>query len=172
MKKELKKEKKTNIWAKPRITSVVINAGVGKLRDDKNIMKIVKDNLKAISGQQAQEKKARKAVAAFKVRAGNLVGLKVTLRGKRRDDFVQRFTQVTLPRVRDFRGISLKSLDGQGNLSVGLTEQVAFPEIEADKVDSVFGLQITFVTSAKNNAEGEKILREAGFPLQKRKLTK
>ncbi|PIT97955.1 MAG: 50S ribosomal protein L5 [Candidatus Andersenbacteria bacterium CG10_big_fil_rev_8_21_14_0_10_54_11] len=156
----------TNSHAVPRITHVVLNVGVGKRRDDKGFMAAVRSDLRAISGQEPHERRARKAVAGFAVRAGNVVGLRVTLRGKRADDFVRRFVGVTLPRVRDFRGLTVSSLDGRGNLSVGVAEQLAFPEINPDKTDSVFGVQVTFATTARSDAEGAVLFRALGFPFR------
>jgi len=156
----------SNIHAVPRVAAVVVNVGVGKNRDNAAHIAAVQQDLKAITGQAAHERRARRAVSGFSVRAGNLVGYRVTLRGKRMEDFIQRFVHVTLPRVRDFRGLSVTSLDGRGNLSVGLKEQLAFPEIHQEKTDVVFGVQVTFVTTAKTDAEGEALFRSLGFPLQ------
>lgn len=149
----------------PRIARVVVNVGVGKHRDDKKHLAAVIKDLKAITGQMPHERLARQAVAGFKVRQGSLVGYRVTLRGRRMEDFVRRFVGVTLPRVRDFRGIKLSSFDGHGNLNVGLVEQLPFPEIHADKTDVVFGVQVTCVTTASNDKEGEALFRALGFPL-------
>lgn len=156
---------KTNIHAVPKITRVVVNVGVGKQRDNRAFTEAVVRDLKAITGQQPHERKARKAVSGFNVRQGNLVGYRVTLRGKRMEDFVTRFVNITLPRVRDFRGISIKSLDGNGNISVGLKEHLPFPEIHPEQTDVIFGVEVSFVTSATTNAEGEALLRGLGFPL-------
>lgn len=154
-----------NGHAVPQLKCVVVNAGVGKRRDDKAAMEAVAQDLARITGQKPQTRTARKAVAGFNVRAGNLVGMRVTLRGKRMEDFVQRFVNATLPRVRDFRGLPVTALDRQGNLNVGLKEQLAFPEVRADQTDEIFGLQVTFVTSAKDKTEGEALFRQLGFPL-------
>lgn len=155
-----------NVHAAPRVTRVVVNVGVGKQRDNAAWLEAVRRDLAQLAGQAPQERRARKSVSGFNVREGNLVGLRVTLRGKRRDDFIRRFVNVTLPRVRDFRGISLKSFDGHGNLNVGLTEHLAFPEIQPEKTDVIFGVQVTFVTSAATNEEAIELFRELGFPLQ------
>ncbi len=154
-----------NIQAVPRVHKVVLNVGVGKNRDNKQFTDAVVRDLAAISGQHPRERRARKAIAGFNVRQGNLVGYQVTLRGNRMEDFIQRFVHVTLPRVRDFRGIKLTSIDGQGNLSVGLTEHLAFPEIHADQTDVIFGVEVTFVTSAIDKQKAEKMFRALGFPL-------
>jgi len=156
----------TNPHAVPRIKYVVLNVGVGKQRDDKNYVEAVRDGLAAISGQHPHERRARKAVSGFNVREGNLVGYRVTLRGKRAADFVTRYVSLTLPRVRDFRGIAVSSLDGHGNLSVGLPEHLAFPEINPEKTDVIFGVQATFVTTTLKDDEGEALFRALGFPLR------
>lgn len=161
----LKDLKLTNKLAVPAISRVVVSVGVGKQRDNANLVAAVKRDLAVITGQAPAERRARKSVSGFNVREGNLVGFKVTLRGKRAQDFTQRFVMVTLPRVRDFRGISIHSLDGHGNLSVGVTEQLSFPEIRADKVDFVFGVEATFVTTATTDAEGLALFKALGFPL-------
>lgn len=155
----------TNMHAVPRITRVVLNVGVGKQRDNKQHMEAVQRDLALMAGQRPQERLARKAIAGFNVRQGNVVAYRVTLHGKRMEDFIQRFVNVTLPRVRDFRGLPLKSLDGQGNLSVGLREHLPFPEIHPEETDVIFGVQVTFVTTAKTNQEAEQLFRKLGFPL-------
>jgi large subunit ribosomal protein L5 len=156
----------TNPHAAPRIEKVVVNVGVGKQRANTNYVKAVAADLRTITGQAPHERKARQSVSGFSVRGGELTGYRVTLRHKKMSDFVERFIHVTLPRVRDFRGLSPKSLDGQGNLSVGLSDQMAFPEIRPEKTDILFGVEVTFVTTARNNAEGEVFFRALGFPLQ------
>lgn len=160
-------KKSQNPHAAPKITKVVVNVGVGKHRDDQAYIQAVVRDLATVTGQAPQERRARQAVAGFKVRQGDLVGYKITLRGQRMLDFTQRFVHTTLPRVRDFRGIPRTALDGQGNLSVGLREQLAFPEIQADQTDVIFGVEITFVTSAKSNEQSEVLFRSLGFPLAK-----
>lgn len=160
----------TNIHAVPRIIRVVVNVGVGKQRDNSALIKQVQRDVAAVTGQKPHERLARKAVSGFNVRQGNLVGYRVTLRGKRMEDFVRRFVNITLPRVRDFRGIEVSALDGKGNLSVGVREQLAFPEVHADQTDVVFGLQVTLVTSAATNEEGEALFRMLGFPLTREEV--
>lgn len=155
-----------NIHAVPRITKVVVSVGVGKHRDVKGYAEAVEKDLATITGQKPQVRMARKAVAGFAVRAGNLVGYKVTLRGKRMEDFVTRFVNITLPRVRDFRGLPLTALDGQGNLSIGLPEQLAFPEIHPDQTDVIFGVEATFVTSAQDHQQAIALFRALGFPFK------
>ncbi len=170
MKKPLEKRKrsqsKVNVHALPKVEKVVVNVGVGKNRDDANYKEAVINDLMAITGQRSHERRARKSVAGFNVRKGNVIGYRVTLRGKRKDDFISRFINVVLPRVRDFRGIKMSSFDGKGNLNVGIEEQLAFPEIRADKTEVVFGLQATFVTTASDDEEGKGLLKELGFPLE------
>jgi len=164
--KSLTKTLDRNVHAVPRVQKVVVSVGVGKNRDNDAYLEAVKKDLKNITGQHPAERRARKSVAGFNVRQGNLVGFQVTLRGKRAEDFVNRFVNVTLPRVRDFRGLSTKLMDGHGNISVGLREQLAFPEVHADQTDVVFGAQVTVTTTAKTNEEGEMLLRGLGFPLK------
>lgn len=160
-----KEEGQDNMHAAPRLDRVVVNVGVGKHRDNKSHIEAVQKDLEKITGQHPHARVARKAIAGFNVRAGNLVGYRVTLRGKRMEDFTRRFVGVTLPRVRDFRGLSIKSMDGKGNLSVGLKEQLSFPEIHADKTDVIFGVQVTFVTTTNDNESGVRLFRGLGFPM-------
>ena len=155
----------TNVHQVPRIVAVTLNVGVGKNRDSKDYLAAVEKDLAAIAGQKPNARRARRAVAGFSVREGNIVGYAVTLRGKRRDDFVKRFIQITLPRVRDFRGVPVTSFDGRGNLTVGLNEQLSFPEIHPEKTDIIFGLEVTLITSATNDTQGAALLRQHGFPL-------
>lgn len=155
----------SNPHAVPRIEKVVVNAGVGKNRDNEKYVAAVKKDLAAITGQAPAERRAKKSVAGFNVRQGNLVGFQVTLRGKRAEDFMTRLIHVTLPRVRDFRGVPATAFDGRGNLNVGFKEQLPFPEIHPDKTDVVFGLQVTVATSAGSDQVGEALLRALGFPL-------
>lgn len=156
----------SNVHAVPHISRVVVNVGVGKRRDEKAFLEAVQKDVNAITGQAPHERRARRAVSQFNVRRGSLVGYRVTLRGKRRDDFVSRFIHVTLPRVRDFRGLNPASLDGHGNLNVGLSEQLAFPEVHSEKTDVVFGLQVTFVTTAQTDEMGMALFKTLGFPLR------
>lgn len=156
---------KVNVHVAPRVTHIVVNVGVGKHRDDKAYLEAVRKDLKAITGQAPHERRAKRAVSGFNVRRGNLVGYRVTLRGQRGEDFIRRLVHVTLPRVRDFRGVASKSFDGHGNLSIGLSEQLAFPEIHPEKTDVVFGVQVTLVTSAQDDKAGADLLRSLGFPL-------
>ena len=154
-----------NPHAVPRIEKVVVGVGVGKMRDNAKYIEAVRKDLATITGQAPAERRAKKSVAGFNMREGNLVAFQVTLRGKRAEDFVTRLIHVTLPRVRDFRGISKTGFDRKGNLTLGLKEHLAFPEIQADQVDVVFGVRVTLATTAKTDGEGEALLRAMGFPL-------
>ena len=159
-----------NIHAVPRITKAIVTVGVGKNRDNKTYIEAVQKDLAVITGQKPSERRAKKSIAGFNVREGNLVGYSVTLRGKRMEDFLARFVGTVLPRIRDFRGLSLSVLDGQGNVSIGLTEHLAFPEIRADKTDVIFGVGVTFVTTATENEIAEKMFRALGFPFRSEEL--
>lgn len=159
-----------NIHAVPRVIKVMVTVGVGKNRDNKQHIEAVQKDLAVITGQKAKETKSKKSIAGFNVREGNLVGYSVTLRGKRMEDFLTRFVDITLPRVRDFRGLPLSVLDGNGNASIGITEHLAFPEIHADKTDIIFGVGVTFVTTAKNNETAEQMFRALGFPFRNQEL--
>ena len=153
-----------NVMAVPKITKVVINMGVGEaVKDSKKIEVAVKE-LTAISGQKPIVTKSKKANASFKLREGMPIGVKVTLRKNKMYEFIDRFINVALPRVRDFRGINPKSFDGNGNYALGLKEQFVFPEIEYDNVDSARGMDIIFVTSAKSDDEAKELLSGFDFP--------
>ena len=153
-----------NMMEVPRIEKVVVNMGVGSaVRDSKKIESAVGD-MTAITGQKPVVTRAKKANASFKLRAGMAIGCKVTLRGDRMYEFLDRLVNVALPRVRDFRGLNGNSFDGNGNYSMGLKEQIVFPEIEYDKVDEMRGMDIIVVTSAKNDDEGRELLRNFQFP--------
>ena len=157
----------TNINQVPKIEKIVLNMGLGDVRDNAKSLQLAVDELKLIAGQKPIVTKAKKSVANFKVREGQNVGAKVTLRGQRMYDFFAKLTCIALPRVRDFRGCNPNSFDGRGNYTMGLTEQLIFPEIEYDKIDRTRGMDITFVTTAENN-EGAKALMDAmGFPFKK-----
>lgn len=167
---QLKKELKIgNVHAVPMITRVVVNAGVGQQKDNPEHLKAVEKDLQLMTGQKPQVCRARQAVSGFSVRRGDLVGYRVTLRGKRMEDFISRFVGATLPRVRDFRGLPLSSLDGHGNLNVGLEEQLSFPEIRPEKTDVVFGVQVTFVTNTQEDAKAVALFRALGFPLTEKR---
>jgi large subunit ribosomal protein L5 len=148
----------------PKLDKVVINVGAGEARDNAKVIDNIIGDLSAITGQRPQVCKAKKSVANFKLRQGMNIGVKVTLRGERMYEFVDRLFNVALPRVRDFRGINANSFDGRGNYNMGIKEQLIFPEIEYDKVEKVRGLEIVFVTSAKTDEECKELLRLLGMP--------
>ena len=150
----------------PTLTKVIVNMGVGDAaRDSKLIEGAIRD-LITITGQKPQVTKARKSIAQFKLREGQPIGAHVTLRGDRMWEFADRLLSISLPRIRDFRGLSPKQFDGRGNYTFGLTEQVVFPEIEQDKIDRPRGMDITIVTTAKNDEEGRALLKALGFPFK------
>lgn len=150
----------------PKITKITINMGVGEALGDKKILENAVKELEAISGQKPVITKARRSVAGFKVREGWPIGCKVTLRSERMYEFLERLVAIAIPRIRDFRGISPKQFDGRGNFSMGVTEQIIFPEIEYDKIDALRGLDICITTSARNDDEGRALLRAFNFPLR------
>ena len=150
----------------PRIEKITLNMGLGEALTDKNVLDAAANDLAVISGQKPIVTKARKSVAAFKVREGWSIGCKVTLRRQRMYEFLDRIISVAIPRVRDFRGLSVKAFDGRGNFSLGFREQIAFPEIDYDKVDAFRGLNVTLTTSARTDEEAEALLREFRFPLR------
>ncbi len=158
--------KYANVMQIPGLTKVIVNMGVGEAaRDSKLIEGAIRD-LTIITGQKPQVTKSRKSIAQFKLREGMPIGAHVTLRGDRMWEFTDRLLSIALPRIRDFRGLSPKQFDGNGNYTFGLTEQVVFPEIEQDKVDRQRGMDITFVTTAKNDEEGRALLKALGFPFK------
>ncbi len=150
----------------PRLQKIVVNMGVGKALQDKNRMKEAAEQLAQITGQKAQVTKAKKAVSGFRLREGNEIGCRVTLRGRRMYEFLDRLISVALPRIRDFRGVNPKSFDGHGNYSMGLSEQLVFPEIDPDKVTATQGMDITFVTTTNNDDEARELLRGFGMPFR------
>ena len=151
----------------PRITKITVNMGVGEAVADKKIVDNAVKDMDAITGQKAVITKARKSVAAFKLRDGMPIGCKVTLRRERMYEFLDRLINVAIPRVRDFRGLSPKSFDGQGNYSLGVKEQIIFPEIDYDKVDAIRGMDITITTTAKDDEAGRALLDAFEFPFRK-----
>ncbi len=155
-----------NVLSLPRLQKIVLNMGVGKALEDKNRMEQAAQQLTQIAGQRVQVTKAKIAVSAFRLREGNEIGCRVTLRGKRMYEFLDRLISVALPRIRDFRGINPKSFDGNGNYSLGLAEQTVFPEIDPDKVNFTQGMDITFVTSTRNDDESRELLRLFGMPFR------
>ncbi|MEY1663176.1 50S ribosomal protein L5 [Isoalcanivorax beigongshangi] len=155
-----------NVMEVPRITKITLNMGVGEAAQDRKILDGALSDMTAISGQKPVVCNARKSVAGFKIREGWPIGCKVTLRGERMYDFMTRLIDVALPRVRDFRGLSAKSFDGRGNYSMGLREQIVFPEVEYDKVDKLRGLDITITTTAKTDDEARALLRAFNLPMK------
>ena len=157
----------SSVMQVPQIEKITLNMGVGEALADKKILDNAVADLAAISGQKPLITKARKSVAGFKVREGYPIGCKVTLRGERMWDFFERLVSIAIPRIRDFRGVSAKSFDGRGNYSMGVREQIIFPEIDYDKVDRVRGMDITITTSAKTDEEGRALLEAFNFPFKK-----
>lgn len=151
----------------PKIEKIVVNMGLGEAKDNTKIIQIAVDEMATITGQQPVVTKAKKSIANFKLRAGMPIGVKVTLRGNQMYEFLDRFVNIALPRVRDFRGVNPNSFDGRGNYTLGIKEQLIFPEIEYDKVDKVRGMDITFVTTANSDEEARELLRLMGMPYSK-----
>lgn len=157
----------SNIMEVPRVKKVVVNIGVGEALDNAKSLDAAVGDMTLITGQKPVVTKARKSIAAFKLREGRSIGVKVTLRGERMWSFLDRLMNIALPRVRDFRGISADAFDGRGNYTLGLREQLVFPEIEYDKIDKLRGLEITIVTSARTDDEGRQLLQLLGMPFKK-----
>src|SRR5437667_5956553 len=155
-----------NVNSLPRLQKIVVNMGVGKALQDKNRMEQAAEQLSQITGQKAQVTKAKVAVSGFRLREGQEIGCRVTLRGQRMYEFLDRLISIALPRIRDFRGVNPKSFDGHGNYSLGLSEQMVFPEIDPDKVTFTQGMDITFVTSTRNDDESRELLRSFGMPFR------
>ncbi|MBA6294112.1 50S ribosomal protein L5 [Colwellia sp. MB3u-70] len=152
----------------PRIEKITLNMGVGEAISDKKVLEHATNDLTAISGQKPVTTLARKSVAGFKIREGYPIGTKVTLRGERMWEFLERLISISIPRIRDFRGLNPKSFDGRGNYSMGVREQIIFPEIEYDRIDKIRGMDITITTSAKDNEEGHALLAAFNFPFKKK----
>jgi large subunit ribosomal protein L5 len=155
-----------NIMEVPRITKIVLNAGVGKYLKEKDSLEEIVSAIKDLSGQKPVMTKARKSISGFKVRKGQEVGVVVTLRGSRMWDFLGKLVKVALPRIRDFRGIKEKSFDQEGNLNIAIKEHIVFPEIVAENVKNIFGFQVTIVNTAKTREEGIELFRLLGFPIK------
>ncbi len=155
-----------NVHEAPRITKITLNMGVGEAIGDKKVIEHAVADMEKIAGQKAVVTKARNSVAGFKVREGWPIGVKVTLRSDRMYEFLERLVDIALPRVRDFRGLSPKSFDGRGNYSMGVKEQIIFPEVDYDKIDTLRGLDITLTTTAKNDDEGRALLKAFNFPFR------
>jgi len=157
-----------NVMEAPRIKKVVVNIGMGEALDNAKALDAAVNDLQQITGQKAVLNKAKKDISNFKLRAGKVVGVSVTLRGERMWNFLDRLMNVALPRVRDFRGVPAKGFDGRGNYTLGLREQLVFPEIEYDKIDKLRGMEVTVVTSAETDDHGRRLLALMGMPFQKR----
>ena len=155
-----------NLHSLPRLQKIVVNMGVGKALQDKNRLEQAAEQLAQITGQRPQITKARVAVSGFRLREGNAIGCRVTLRGQRMYEFLDRLISVALPRIRDFRGVNPKSFDGHGNYNMGLTEQAIFPEIDPDKVNFTQGMDVTFVTSTNSDDEARELMRGFGMPFR------
>lgn len=156
-----------NVMEVPRVQKVVVNIGVGEALDNAKALEAAVNDLMQITGQKPIITKARKSIAAFKLREGRAIGVKVTLRGERMWSFLDRLMNIALPRVRDFRGVSPNAFDGRGNYTLGFREQLVFPEIEYDKVDKLRGLEVTIVTTARNDDHGRQLLAMLGMPFRK-----
>src|SRR5689334_1610646 len=164
LRSELKLENPMQV---PKITKITVNMGVGEAVADRKVMDAAVTDLTKITGQKPLVTKARKAIASFKLRAGLPVGAKVTLRGARMYEFLDRLINIAMPRIRDFRGVSPRSFDGQGNYSLGVKEQIIFPEIQYDQVDQIRGMDITITTTAVDNRQGRALLEAFNFPFRK-----
>jgi len=158
----------TNIMQVPRITKVVVNIGMGEALDNPKALESAVSDLTTVTGQKPVMTKARKSIANFKLREGRLIGTKVTLRGDRMWAFLDRLLSTALPRVRDFRGVSPNAFDGRGNYTLGLRDQLIFPEIEYDKIDKLRGMEVTIVTTAKNDDQARALLQLLGMPFSKK----
>lgn len=156
-----------NPFQAPRLKKVVVSVGVGSVKDKQKLV-LIQDRLAKITGQKAAARPAKKSIASFKLREGDIIGYQVTLRGKRMEDFVNKLINVALPRTRDFQGLSPDSVDEMGNYTMGIKEHTIFPETSDEELKDVFGLSITLVTSAKSKEEAESYLRHIGLPLKKR----
>jgi large subunit ribosomal protein L5 len=158
----------SSIMQVPRVTKVTLNMGVGEAKTDAKALDAAIDELTVISGQRAQVRRAKKSIASFKLREGMPIGAKVTLRGARMYEFLDRLASIALPRIRDFRGLDPKGFDGRGNYSIGIREQIIFPEVDYDKVPAIRGLDVAITTSAETDEHGSALLAALGLPLQQR----
>ena len=156
-----------NVMAVPTVKKVVVNAGVGRHSKEKNFIETVDSAITRITGQKPIQTKAKKSISSFKVREGQVVGVAVTLRGDKMYDFLEKLVKISFPRIRDFRGLNEKNVDRTGNLTVGFKENIAFPEIRADEIDIVHGLEVSIATSAKTREAGLELFRLMGFPFKK-----
>jgi len=155
-----------NVMEVPSVEKITLNMGVGDAAKDKKVMTFALKDMTAIAGQAPVVTKSKKSIAGFKIRDGWPIGCKVTLRGERMYEFLDRLITVAIPRIRDFRGLSAKSFDGRGNYSLGMREQISFPEIDYDKIDTIRGLDISITTTAKNDDQGKALLKAFGFPFK------
>jgi large subunit ribosomal protein L5 len=166
--KELQKELElTNVHEVPKLEKIVVNVGLGRAKDDKKVMEVATNTLRKITGQQPIETIAKNSIAGFKLREGNKIGLKVTLRGDKMFEFMDRVITIVLPRLRDFRGVKVKAFDRQGNYSLGFTDQSVFPELSFDETTTPHGLQVVFVISCKEQAHAKALLQKFGMPFEK-----
>jgi large subunit ribosomal protein L5 len=156
-----------NVHEVPKLEKLVINVGLGKAKDEKRIMEVATNTLRKITGQQPVETTAKNSIAGFKLREGNKIGLKVTLRGNRMYEFADRLINIVLPRLRDFRGVGAKAFDRQGNYSIGLIDQSVFPELSFEETSPAHGMQVNFVISAKDKAHARALLEKLGMPFEK-----
>ena len=159
-----------NIFEVPKLKKIILNMGVGEGKEDSKLIDKALEDLTLISGQKAVKTKSKKAISGFKIRAGMPLGVKVTLRNKMMYEFLDRLVNIAIPRIRDFRGLNIKSFDGNGNFSMGIKEHVIFPEINFDKVEKIRGMDITICTSAKNNNEAIELLKSFNMPFQENKF--
>ncbi len=166
--KMMEKFSYSNVMQVPKLEKIVVNTGVGEAANDSKLIDSAVKDIEAITGQKAQIRLAKKAISNFKLREGMKIGAKVTLRGKKMYEFLDRLISVALPRVRDFRGIPDKSFDGRGNYTLGIKEQIMFPEIDVDKINKIIGMDVTFVTSAKTDNEAYELLLAFGLPFKKK----
>lgn len=164
----LKDLKCSSLMAVPKLEKIVVNIGLGEAIADKKVIEKVTAQLSVITGQKPQITRAKRAISTFKLRAGDSIGLKATLRGKRMYDFLTKLIGIALPRVRDFRGIPIKGFDGQGNYTMGISEQTIFPELEYTVADKIRGFEITFVTTAQSDADAKQLLTLLGLPFEKK----
>ena len=153
-----------NVYQIPKLQKIVLNMGIGEAKEDTKILDKAQEELSLIAGQKAVKTKAKKAISNFKIRAGMVLGVSVTLRNKIMYEFLDRLTNIAIPRIRDFRGLNTKSFDGNGNYSLGIKEQIIFPEINYDKIDKVRGLNVTICTNAKSNQEALELLKSFNMP--------
>lgn len=159
----------SNSLAVPKLKKIVVNIGLGEALENKKVLDTAAEQMARITGQKPIEAKAKRSISAFKLRAGMKIGLKVTLRGKRMHDFLKKLITIVLPRVRDFRGVSPSVFDGRGNLNIGFSELLVFPEINFEKLDKIRGCEVSIVTTARDDAKGKLLLEKFGFPFVKGK---